>query len=160
MEDDLIILVIEPEEVGLAGLVEFGHPDCHGVFVCLAQSALLHLDYLFVAESILVDLLLCAQFPLVVGDDLVLFDKFIRHCSCIYQLIFLPDQVQIPEPLEGLVGDHDSGIIEFHADGVGVQHVSSPEFAIFLEECHPDEGRLLRRHLNRFWLGPACSGNL
>lgn len=74
LEDNLVVLVVEPEEVGLAGLVELGHPDGHGVLVCLAQPPFFHLEYLLVAESVLVDLLLGAQLSLIIGDDLVLFD--------------------------------------------------------------------------------------
>lgn len=79
LEDDLVVLVVEPKEVSLASFVQFSHPDRHSVFLCFLESLLLYLDNLVTIQPVLVDFLLGLQLFLVVRDYLEFFQQSVRY---------------------------------------------------------------------------------
>lgn len=79
LEDDLVVLVVEPKEMRLASFVQFSHPDGHNIFLGFLESLLLYLDDLVTIQPIFVDFLLGLQLFLVVRDYLEFLQQTVRH---------------------------------------------------------------------------------
>lgn len=143
MENNLIVFIIKPKEIGFFGLAMFSHPHSHSGFWCLFESVFFSLNQLFIDESTLIVFFLTFQFFLIIGDYFELLSQILRNWSYIEYVRFLfflgfTKEVYILHLRKSIVRYQSGRVIVSHSNHIWIQKIRDTKFRIFFIVGDPD----------------------